>query len=62
MASRLANLSQASEVSQIRSPGEGGGEKQMRLTLNDLLYKYGNSISRIVDIFGNRLTIIPTNN
>ena len=56
MASRLADLSRASEASQIsfsRPPAQN---------IKRHPYKYGNPVSRIVGTSGKRLAISPTNN
>ena len=66
MASRLADLSQASEASQISLPRPSGPRpktKKAHADLNDPSYdKDVNPISRMVRSFGKRLTTSPTSN
>ena len=65
MASRLADLSQASEASQISYPRPRWPrlrKKKMHSALNTPSCKYENPTSPIVGTCRKRLTIIPTNN
>ena len=62
MPSRFTDLSQASEASQNSPQGQAFKEEKNHPPLNNHSSKYGNQICWIVETFGRRLAISPTNN
>ena len=60
MVSRLSNLHQEGEASEISPPPDRGGGSRKRTTsdsaFNGSSYEYGNPISRIVGASADRLT------